>query len=215
VKLVDKIQIKKLKDLQPFERNPKIHTTEQVAQIAASIVEFGFNNPVLIDSENKVWAGHGRILAAKDLKIAEVPTINLDHIPVARRKAYLLADNRLGEGQPYDETLLKSIMDELKTDGFDLNLTGFSKEEIDGLMGDLEIELNDGVGGTHGGAMRNPGKNMIIGINKYTFTIKDKGDSDRIMEFCDFMAANEDKKTEVNLKLQEKLIEVINDILHS
>ncbi len=108
----------------PYARNARTHTEAQVAQIAASIREFGFTNPVLVDADRGVIAGHGRLLAARKLGMTEVPTVGLGHLTPGQRRAYVLADNRLALSAGWDEDLLRIELGELQTDGFDLELTG-------------------------------------------------------------------------------------------
>jgi hypothetical protein len=122
--------------LEPNARNPRTHTPKQIRQIADSIRVFGFNNPMLIDASNRVVAGHGRLKAARLLGLEEVPTIRLEHMTEAERRAYAIADNRLAELAGWDRDLLRaelSYIPELEID-FDLNLTGFETAEIDILM---------------------------------------------------------------------------------
>src|SRR5438876_1326535 len=91
----------------PYARNARTHSEEQVAQIAASIVEFGFNNPILVDTNAGIIAGHGRLLAARKLQLTEVPVIVLDHLTETEKRAYIIADNRLAESAGWDEELLR------------------------------------------------------------------------------------------------------------
>ena len=119
-------------DLIPYARNARTHSEEQVAQIAASIHEFGFTNPVLIDKKNRIIAGHGRVLAAQRMKLDAVPTVELD-LTEAQRRAYVLADNKLALNSGWNEELLAIEFDELKEMGFDIELTGFSLDEINAL----------------------------------------------------------------------------------
>jgi len=127
------INNKKVTELIPYVNNARTHNEEQVLQIAASIKEFGFTNPVLIDGENGIIAGHGRLMAAKKLGLEEVPTIELSHLSEAQRKAYILADNKLALNSGWDNDLLAIEFAELKLLDFDLDLTGFSSEEIGAL----------------------------------------------------------------------------------
>ena len=120
--------------LVPYARNPRTHSAAQVARIAASIREFGFNNPVLISSAGDIIAGHGRVLAARKLAMTEVPVIELDHLTPTQRRAYVLADNQLSLLADWDEQLLAVEFEELANDGFDPSLTGFDAEEIDRLL---------------------------------------------------------------------------------
>lgn len=126
--------------LVPYARNSRTHTDEQVAQIAGSIKEFGFTNPVLIDGEGGIIAGHGRVLAARKLDLAEVPCIKLDHLTEAQKRAYVIADNKLALNAGWDDELLRVELDELGEMGFDLELTGFSLDEIEELQVDPEPE---------------------------------------------------------------------------
>ena len=124
---------RKITELIPYVNNARTHSEEQVIQIAASIKEFGFTNPVLIDGENGIIAGHGRLMAAKKLGMEEVPTIELSHLSEAQRKAYILADNKLALNSGWDNDLLAIEFAELGALGFDLELTGFTLDEIDAL----------------------------------------------------------------------------------
>jgi DNA modification methylase len=124
---------RKITELIPYVNNARTHSDEQVIQIAASIKEFGFTNPVLIDGENGIIAGHGRLMAAKKLGLEEVPTIELSHLSEAQRKAYILADNKLALNSGWDNDLLAIEFAELNELGFDLDLTGFTLDEIDAL----------------------------------------------------------------------------------
>ena len=121
----------------PYARNAKKHDDAQVAQIAASIREFGFNNPVLIDQDNGIIAGHGRVLAARKLGLAEVPCIRLGHLTDTKRRAYIIADNRLTEtGGGWDTELLALELEDLRLDDFDLDLTGFEAAALEEILGD-------------------------------------------------------------------------------
>ena len=119
-------------DLKPYLHNPKTHPTEQVEKIARSIEEFGFLVPILVDSENTIIAGHGKLLAARKLGMSDVPTICIDHLTEAQIRAYRIADNKLTEGE-WDLELLGSEMDILKDMDFDIDLTGFDDEPSDGV----------------------------------------------------------------------------------
>lgn len=123
-------------ELIPFARNARTHSDAQVAQIAASIREFGWTNPVLVDGEAGIIAGHGRVLAARKLRMAEVPTIELAHLSPAQRRAYVIADNQLALQAGWDEQLLRLELGELATDGFDLNLLGFDDKALERLLAD-------------------------------------------------------------------------------
>jgi ParB-like chromosome segregation protein Spo0J len=126
------MQIEKilLVDLIPYVNNSRTHSDEQVAQIAASIKEFGFNNPVLIDKEDGIIAGHGRVMAARKLGLTEVPCVRLEHLTETQRKAYIIADNRLALNAGWDQELLTIELDALLADGFAMEILGFDSEEM-------------------------------------------------------------------------------------
>lgn len=128
---------RKTADLIPYVNNARTHSEQQVLQIAASIKEFGFNSPVLVDGENGIIAGHGRVLAAKKLNLDDVPTIELKHLTKTQKKAYILADNRLALNSGWDNDLLALELGKLSDDGFDLDLLGFDDTELS-LLDDTE-----------------------------------------------------------------------------
>ena len=130
-------------DLIPYARNARTHSDAQVGQIAASIREFGFTNPVLIDADDGIIAGHGRVMAAQKLKLAEVPCIRLAHLTEAQKRAYILADNKLALNAGWDDELLKIELGELAELDFDLSLTGFDVDEIAALNADATEGLTD------------------------------------------------------------------------
>jgi len=129
-----------VEDLIPYARNARTHSDEQVDKIAASIREFGFLNPVITDGENGIVAGHGRIMAAKKLGMDKVPTVEATHLTDAQKRAYILADNRLALDAGWDDELLRVEFTELQDAGFDLNLTGFTDDEIAALEPDPDPE---------------------------------------------------------------------------
>lgn len=120
--------------LLPYAKNSRTHSDEQVAQIAASIKEFGFNNPILIDKDNTIIAGHGRLLAARRAGMAEVPCIRLDHLTETQRKAYVIADNRLALNAGWDNDMLTIELNELLEDNFALDILGFDSNELKALL---------------------------------------------------------------------------------
>ena len=124
---------RKVEDLIPYARNSRTHSDAQVAQIAASVREFGWTNPVLVDGENGIIAGHGRILAARKLGMDEVPCIELAGLSDTQRRAYIIADNKLALNAGWDDELLAIEFAELADAGFDNLLTGFTQDEIDAL----------------------------------------------------------------------------------
>lgn len=133
-----RIEMWSLDRLMPYERNARTHSPEQVAQIVASIQEFGFTNPILVDGADGILAGHGRLAAAKDMGLAHVPVIVLDHLSAAQRKAYILADNQLALNAGWDIELLQQEVAALNLADFDLSLLGFSDTELANLWGDGE-----------------------------------------------------------------------------
>jgi DNA modification methylase len=140
----NKLQIENLPiaSLKPYSRNPRTHSPKQIEQIGRSIREFGFTNPVLVDADGGVIAGHGRIEAAKLLGIGEVPTIRLDHMTEAQKRAYVVADNRLAENAGWDRELLAlelQYLSELDLD-FDATITGFDTPEIDVLIQGIDLD---------------------------------------------------------------------------
>lgn len=134
----ERIERLPLEKLIPYAKNSRTHSDEQVAQIAASIREFGFTNPVLIDAEDGIIAGHGRVLAARKLGLAEVPCIRLGHLTEAQRRAYVIADNKLALNAGWDEELLAIELSSLREVGFDLGLTGFDADSIERFLNPLE-----------------------------------------------------------------------------
>ncbi len=123
-----------LERLIPYARNPRTHTEEQVAQIAASIAEFGFVNPVLVGSDGVIVAGHARVMAARKLGLTDVPVVVLDHLSEAQRRALVIADNRLALDAGWDEEMLRVELEALREDDFNLDLLGFADDEIEALL---------------------------------------------------------------------------------
>jgi DNA modification methylase len=132
-----KIEWLSVETLIPYAKNARTHSDEQVAQIAGSIKEFGFNNPVLVDKDNSVIAGHGRLMAARKLGMDKVPVVQLGHMTEAQRKAYVLADNRIALNSGWDTSMLSLELQDLKDD-IDLSLLGFDPDELDALLNPIE-----------------------------------------------------------------------------
>jgi len=128
------VEYRKVETLIPFARNPRTHSDAQVAKLAASIVEFGWTNPVLVDGSNGIIAGHGRLAAARKLGLSEVPVIELGHLTQAQKRAYVIADNRLALDAGWDEEMLAAELAELSEAGYDLDLTGFDADELADIM---------------------------------------------------------------------------------
>lgn len=123
-----------IEKLIPYARNPRTHSDAQIAQIAASIAEFGFNNPILVDTKAGIIAGHGRLLAARKLQLKEVPVIVLDHLTETQKRAYILADNQLALNAGWDEQLLRSELAALQDEDFSLELIGLYDDELARLL---------------------------------------------------------------------------------
>ena len=138
------VQIRPVEELLPDIRNARTHSDEQVAQVAASIQEFGWTNPILVGGDNVIIAGHARLAAARKLGIAEVPVIVLDHLTQTQRRALVLADNKLALNAGWDEEMLANELQALKDDNFNLDIVGFTDEELDVLLADPE-ETNSGL----------------------------------------------------------------------
>ena len=132
-----KIEWRSVDKLIPYAKNARTHSDEQVAQIAGSIKEFGFNNPVLVDKDNSVIAGHGRLMAARKLGMDKVPVVELEHLTESQRKAYVLADNRIALNSGWDTSMLSLELQDLKDD-IDLSLLGFDPDELDALLNPIE-----------------------------------------------------------------------------
>ncbi len=144
LKMADHIELKSVDELIPYSKNARTHSEEQVAQIAASIIEFGFTNPVLIDGSKGIIAGHGRLMAAKKLGLKEVPVVILDHLSETQKKAYIIADNKLAENASWDEEILASELADLKDENFNLDLIGFEDQELEKIFANLYNQEDDG-----------------------------------------------------------------------
>jgi len=134
------VQKYKIEDLIPYCNNSRTHSEEQIAQIASSIKEFGWTNPILVDKSKGIIAGHGRLLAAKKLKLTEVPVIELTHLTETQKKALIIADNRLALNAGWDNELLTIELNELLADGFALDILGFDIEELKTLLDEPNFE---------------------------------------------------------------------------
>lgn len=137
------VTYRKTEELIPYVNNARTHSEEQVVQIASSIKEFGFNNPILVDGENGVIAGHGRLMAAKKLGLDEVPTIELAELTETQKKAYILADNKIALNSGWDEELLKLEVEQLQAEGVNLEVVGFDEEDLDSLLDTACESLED------------------------------------------------------------------------
>jgi ParB-like chromosome segregation protein Spo0J len=124
------IKYKATEQLIPYALNSRTHSESQIAQLAASIREFGFTNPVLLDGENGILAGHGRVMAARLLKLESVPTIEISHLTATQKKAYVIADNKLALNAGWDMDILGLEIEELKNCDFEIELLGFDESEL-------------------------------------------------------------------------------------
>lgn len=134
------ITYRKVEDLIPYVNNSRKHSDQQVAQIAASIKEFGWTNPILVDKDKGIIAGHGRLMAARKLKMDDVPTIELSHLSEAQKKALVIADNKLALNADWDTQILSLELSELQDIGFDLDILGFDANELNALLEPEEVE---------------------------------------------------------------------------
>jgi ParB-like chromosome segregation protein Spo0J len=132
----DKVERWSLERLIPHARNARTHSDEQVAQIAGSIAEFGFVNPVLVGDDGVIVAGHGRVMAARKLGLSEAPVIVLSHLSPTQRRALMIADNQIATNAGWNEEMLAAELAALKDEAFDLDLLGFDDAEIDRLLAD-------------------------------------------------------------------------------
>ena len=139
-----KITQKKVTELIPYVNNSRTHSDEQVAQIAASIKEFGWTNPILVDGKNGIIAGHGRLLAARKLGHKEVPTIELSELTDAQKRAYIIADNKLALNAGWDDEMLKLEIQQLNDLNFDLTLLGFDEVELAKMFDEVVDEEPEG-----------------------------------------------------------------------
>lgn len=143
-----KIKQRKISQLIPYAGNARTHSAAQINRIAASITEFGWTNPILLDGNNGIIAGHGRLLAAQQLGMTDVPCIDLAHLTPTQKRAYILADNKLALQAGWDQDLLKLELRELADSGFDIDLAGFSEAELKSALGivdvsDAQSQIND------------------------------------------------------------------------
>jgi DNA modification methylase len=130
-------------ELIPYARNSRTHSPQQVDKIAASIREFGFLNPIIVDGQNGIVAGHGRVMAAQKLGLASLPVIEAAHLTEAQKRAYVIADNRLALDAGWDNEMLKIELQDLDAEGFDLSLTGFNPDEIGNFLAEPTEGLTD------------------------------------------------------------------------
>jgi DNA modification methylase len=168
--LADTVERWPLARLLPYAANARTHPDEQIAQIAGSIAEFGFNVPCLVDDRGVLIAGHGRLLAAQRLGLVEVPVIRLGHLTDAQARAYRLADNRIALNGDWDEALLSAELARLKDDGVDLELLGWGEDELDRLLADLNAsptqDEEEAIPEAPADAITRPGDLWILGSHR-------------------------------------------------
>ena len=165
------VEYRKVETLIPFARNPRTHSDAQVAKLAASIIEFGWTNPVLVDGSHGIIAGHGRLAAARKLGLTEIPVIELTYLTPAQKRAYVIADNRLALDAGWDEEMLAAELAELSDAGYDLDLTGFDADELAEIMAGEETIISgetdeDDVPETSGSACSKIGDVWVCGEHR-------------------------------------------------
>jgi DNA modification methylase len=225
VALADRIELWPIDRLRPYKRNPRTHSAAQVDQLAASMVEFGWTNPVLVDEQGGILAGHGRLLAARKLGLTEVPVIRFEHLSEAQKLAYLIADNQLGLQAGWDDALLAEELAWLRGERFDLDLIGFDATELERLLaladGDAASdEAEDEVPEPPEDPVSKPGDLWVLGNHRLLCgdaTIL--GDVERVlggqladMTFCD-PPYNVDYANSPKDKLRGKHRPILNDNL--
>jgi DNA modification methylase len=197
------VEMRPLASLIPYARNPRTHSDAQVAQIAASIREFGWTNPILVDGENGIIAGHGRLLAARKLGMTEVPVIELKGLTKAQQRAYLIVDNKLALDAGWNEELLRLELADLKALDFDLGLTGFDETELAGLLAEGTQGLTDpdDVPEPPETPVVQPGDLWVMG--KHRLLCGDsgrRGDVDRLLDGSMVQLCNSDPPYNVNVE---------------
>jgi DNA modification methylase len=138
--MAKQIELWPVERLVPYAKNARTHSDDQIAQIAASIAEFGFNNPVLVDTGAGIIAGHGRVLAARKLGLAQIPVVVLDHLSETQKRAFIIADNRISDNAGWDDAILRGELTDLKDAELDLALLGFSDNELAALLAEVASE---------------------------------------------------------------------------
>lgn len=165
-----KIEQVPIDDLVPYASNPRLHSAEQVQQIANSILEFGFNNPILVDENRIIIAGHGRLEAARLLNLDEVPVITLSHLTETQRRAYVIADNKLALNASWDDLLLSQEIELLQAEDFDVSLLGFSEKELLEATSDRTKTITDGISGSSGDVDLSPSAVKLV-LGPYTMLV--------------------------------------------
>ena len=171
MKIVLQIEQWPVDRLVPYIRNARTHSDEQIAQVVASIVEFGWTNPILVGADGVIIAGHARLLAARKLKMNEVPVIVLDHLSETQRRALIIADNKLALNAGWDDDMLRVELESLKEDAFDLDLVGFTDEELEAILAGGEQSVDgktdeDAVPETQDDVVSVPGDLWVMGNHR-------------------------------------------------
>src|SRR3954453_2000610 len=168
--LAERIELWPVERLRPYERNPRPHSEDQVEQLAASMVEFGFTNPILVDESNGILAGHGRLPAARQLGLNEVPVVRLEHLSEAQKRAYIIAENQLAATAGWNNELLAEEVGWLQDERFDLDLLGFDATELERLLsldgGEAETDLEDEVPEPPKEPVTRPGDLWLLGEHR-------------------------------------------------
>jgi DNA modification methylase len=192
--MAKRIELWPVERLVPYARNARTHSDAQIAQIAASIAEFGFNNPVLVDTNAGIIAGHGRLLAARKLGLEQIPVVMLDHLSETQKRAYVLADNRIGENAGWDEEALAAELADLQAAELQLDLLGFSEDELARLLAEEETpvqaaaEAEEEIADAPVDPVTRPGDIWVIG--KHRLICGDCRDLGAIARMFDGVAAN-------------------------
>lgn len=136
IRMAERIEIWEIGRLRPYDRNPRTHSPEQIQRLSALIVEYGFTQPILVDDAAGIVAGHGRLAAARNLSMPEVPVIVLTGLSEEQKQAYVIADNKIAMDAGWDDRILQEELEALEAAGYNLDLTGFSDTELSSLLGD-------------------------------------------------------------------------------
>lgn len=170
--MAERIELWEIDRLKPYENNARTHSDEQIRQVAASISQFGFVNPILVDSDEGVIAGHCRLAAAQDLGLEQVPVVVLDHLSPEQRRAYVLADNQLALNAGWDEAKLAEELAALHLADFDLPVLGFDDAELAALLDPDGIdELEDGINATAGSDQLEDADTQVV-VGSYRFDLE-------------------------------------------
>lgn len=143
-RMAERIEFWPTEKLKPYEKNPRLHSDEQISQLAASFIRFGMVMPILVDKDAGVIAGHGRLEAAKLVGLEKIPVVVLDNLTDEEKRAYIIADNKLAENASWDKELLGEHVEVLLSKDFDMGVIGFSKDELEQLLAEAQDDLSDG-----------------------------------------------------------------------